>query len=201
MRIRCPAARCSSMPRRHTAVLPIPSSPRMSTDRATRLGPDHAREHVELTVASNESISDRRERVAGHQRVTVPQGRVKLRRGFTQPAGELGARADTELAVHPRQARFDRRHAHEEGGGDLAVALTRDDAIGDIPLIVGEDALTVAWRDLLQLGASRAAPTAQLRARRTARSPRTSTVAAAPRRDERRNARPRHQHARAASRR
>ena len=58
----------------------------------TRPGPHRRAKHVEPTVASNESISDRRALVGGHQRHRTA-GVVQLRRGFTQrPASSVRER-------------------------------------------------------------------------------------------------------------
>ena len=45
--------------------------------------------------------------------------------------GEFRSGAHAELAVDPAEVAFDGAHAHEQGGGDFAVGLSRADQGGD----------------------------------------------------------------------
>src|SRR5918995_816995 len=46
---------------------------------------------------------------------------------------ELGPGVDVELAVDTREVRFDRLHAHEEGGRDLLVRRATSREMRDLP--------------------------------------------------------------------
>src|SRR5690349_2300040 len=58
----------------------------------------------------------------------------------TESPGQLGTRADTELAVDPLERALDRLDAEEERGGRLLVAPAFSDEVGDPPLGLGERA-------------------------------------------------------------
>src|SRR6266568_4569202 len=83
-----------------------------------------------------------------------------VRRGAEQGAGELSARADTQLAEHFLQVVLDRVRADEQPGRDLAVGQAFRDEPGD-PCLLGRelvDGLAAALADpltgCLQLDAS-----------------------------------------------